>query len=675
MSAFTKTNKFTSLKLSFNGEIRRLPVHSQGMTYQGLLEKTLSVFPHLGPIQFSWVDDEKDTVVISSDAELAEALRIMACEKKGYLRFTVLSTAHPSSASSNQPSTSHSIREYGTITHAGVCCNECGASPVSGARFKCSGRENYDLCEPCEGFVSREPYPTLKIYHPDQYSAGLSVFLEEKGGPRRGTQFHRGITCNGCKTCNFKGPRFKCTKRHEFNLCQDCEVLDDHKHMMVKMYPQHSHMTVHIVADVLEESSLSGTTLPAATCHFRHSLYKRHGTNNAKAQHGNTSTRGAGWRKGKCKGKDSSNGKGRHCWDKSSIAAAAAKRARAKQEENDFLEDQLVEMCINATKQEQNSSPSETQMTPLKCSVGAHCWDRSSIAKAAAERARKLSLADYQRVYSTKPVAEESPPRQFPFLRKGSGRHNWDRFSSQELKNKAASRKMRRQRKSVIQEMGRVHDEKEDAHLEKSLLTMYHDSHVKNHNIDEKMSSGQSSGVIESKQGLKWVIEANNSHTGSVSKQAVKWVIAEDAPPQPPQRQSLALPLPTPHTIAKVSTGVNAAPPSAPSVPVDNIRAALTAKQDHLQRVIADQEKQVHKQQEEQKKQEKQQQVQGFNDEVSAWGHELEVLCDMGFSDLQQLVPLLKTHIPAPASTQQPGAPLCEEGLQQVVMSLLTGRN
>merc|ERR1712167_378536 len=100
-----------------------------------------------------------------------------------------------------------------------------------------------------------------------------------------------------------------------------------------------------------------------------------------------------------------------------------------------------------------------------------------------------------------------------------------------------------------------------------------------------------------------------------------------------------------------------------------DVLKALKAKQEHIQKVIADQEKgQQQKQQKQRKEQEQQERLQQekqFNDEVSAWGHELEVLCDMGFSDMQQLIPLLKTHIHDPASSQEPGAPLCEEGLQQ----------
>jgi hypothetical protein len=309
-----------------------------------------------------------------------------------------------------------------------------------------------------------------------------------------------------------------------------------------------------------------------------------------------------------------------------------------------------------------------------------------------------MSLDDYQWVQRATPGGEKPRPRQLPYLRKGCGRHNWDRFSPQELKNKADSSKIKRQRKGVIQEMLRLQEGKEDVHLEKSLLTMYHDSHIQSQRTNQSTASRLSSDITKGNQGLKWVVAASDADgkmgstkdhnqpqvTDSTFKKAVKWVITEESPPKPPKRPPVSL------SVASVSSGVSVPPPSAPPVAeVDRIKAALKAKQEHIQKVIVDQEKRLQKQHveqeekkkklqkqlEERKREEKLQQEKQFNDEVSAWGHELEVLCDMGFSNMQQLIPLLKTHVPTPASSLEPGAPLCEDGLQQVVMSLLAARN
>jgi hypothetical protein len=46
-----------------------------------------------------------------------------------------------------------------------IRCDECDVSPLVGYRYKCTVRENYDLCENCEKLTS-QPYPMMKIYDP-----------------------------------------------------------------------------------------------------------------------------------------------------------------------------------------------------------------------------------------------------------------------------------------------------------------------------------------------------------------------------------------------------------------------------------------------------------------------------------------------------------------------------
>jgi hypothetical protein len=64
-----------------------------------------------------------------------------------------------------------------------------------------------------------------------------------------------------------------------------------------------------------------------------------------------------------------------------------------------------------------------------------------------------------------------------------------------------------------------------------------------------------------------------------------------------------------------------------------------------------------------------------FDQDVSNWANELNVLSAMGFSDLDKLLPLLKTHVKVPAllrdknGNEDPGS---EAGLQAVVLALLS---
>eukprot|EP01016_Furgasonia_blochmanni_P006184 TRINITY_DN12471_c0_g1_i1.p1 TRINITY_DN12471_c0_g1~~TRINITY_DN12471_c0_g1_i1.p1 ORF type:complete len:564 (-),score=128.60 TRINITY_DN12471_c0_g1_i1:210-1817(-) len=52
-----------------------------------------------------------------------------------------------------------------SVVHEGVSCKQCGMSPIMGIRYKCSVREDYDLCEDCEEYLPAT-YAFLKIRHP-----------------------------------------------------------------------------------------------------------------------------------------------------------------------------------------------------------------------------------------------------------------------------------------------------------------------------------------------------------------------------------------------------------------------------------------------------------------------------------------------------------------------------
>jgi len=53
------------------------------------------------------------------------------------------------------------------VKHDGIGCSECQMMPIQGIRFKCSVRENYNLCEACEAKDSTG-HPMLKIRQPTQ---------------------------------------------------------------------------------------------------------------------------------------------------------------------------------------------------------------------------------------------------------------------------------------------------------------------------------------------------------------------------------------------------------------------------------------------------------------------------------------------------------------------------
>lgn len=51
--------------------------------------------------------------------------------------------------------------------HHGYTCDGCEVHPIRGIRYKCSKRDDYDLCEKCEAKMAKDlPYPMLKIREP-----------------------------------------------------------------------------------------------------------------------------------------------------------------------------------------------------------------------------------------------------------------------------------------------------------------------------------------------------------------------------------------------------------------------------------------------------------------------------------------------------------------------------
>lgn len=60
------------------------------------------------------------------------------------------------------PAPAAAPQSEGSVVHVGVTCDVCGVSPITGPRYKCTVRDNYDVCAAC--YESQlQPYPMLKI--------------------------------------------------------------------------------------------------------------------------------------------------------------------------------------------------------------------------------------------------------------------------------------------------------------------------------------------------------------------------------------------------------------------------------------------------------------------------------------------------------------------------------
>jgi len=168
MSMSMNTNTSVVIKLQYNQQIHRLRVNENECNYQSLQSHIHQIF---GPslmsgvmekrqqIQLQYEDDENDKISIASSLEFEEAKFILGKMKNGYLKFDVIVKEM-----TEKKVDGDDVEEVKEV-HEGVTCNECKISPIVGTRYKCTVREDYDLCSFCEHRVV-QPYPVVKVYSP-----------------------------------------------------------------------------------------------------------------------------------------------------------------------------------------------------------------------------------------------------------------------------------------------------------------------------------------------------------------------------------------------------------------------------------------------------------------------------------------------------------------------------
>lgn len=170
---------YSAIKLSLNNEVRRLTIYESVLTYQTLLETTLRLFPSLktckSEISFGWIDDEEDLIILSSEEELNEAVRIMESQNKSAVRFEIILSENDSTH----------LKQEGLLekaVHTKVTCDECGAHPILGVRYKCAIRKDYDLCSSCES-KQVQPYPMVKIYSTQHTPTAIYIAVNDEDFP------------------------------------------------------------------------------------------------------------------------------------------------------------------------------------------------------------------------------------------------------------------------------------------------------------------------------------------------------------------------------------------------------------------------------------------------------------------------------------------------------------
>eukprot|EP00640_Fibrocapsa_japonica_P002497 CAMPEP_0113934604 /NCGR_PEP_ID=MMETSP1339-20121228/1914_1 /TAXON_ID=94617 /ORGANISM="Fibrocapsa japonica" /LENGTH=280 /DNA_ID=CAMNT_0000936473 /DNA_START=31 /DNA_END=870 /DNA_ORIENTATION=- /assembly_acc=CAM_ASM_000762 len=222
-----------NVKFCFKDEVRRARVSNDVLSLVELKKHAHQLFGlNEDVIKLKYCDDDGELVTIGSDGELTEALSIVDRGEGKAFRVEVFnmgengSQANPTHATPMPMDTNEALsaagvaiaqavqtlpgvvfpvlqaaqaaacraldsevesstagsgpeqQEVSNVVHRGVTCDVCGVSPITGARFKCAVRDDFDLCQECEA-KDTSPHPYLKIKTPDQAPAAVLVVLNE----------------------------------------------------------------------------------------------------------------------------------------------------------------------------------------------------------------------------------------------------------------------------------------------------------------------------------------------------------------------------------------------------------------------------------------------------------------------------------------------------------------
>jgi hypothetical protein len=121
--------------------------------------------------------------------------------------------------------------------HFGYTCGECFQSPIREDRYTCTRRPDFNICAACET-ATVQPYPMTKIRFPESppQSPLTPPRPRAPSAPNSAARVHHGVTCGGCNQTPITGPRYKCSVRHNYDLCATCEASEPQPYPMVKFY-------------------------------------------------------------------------------------------------------------------------------------------------------------------------------------------------------------------------------------------------------------------------------------------------------------------------------------------------------------------------------------------------------------------------------------------------------
>jgi hypothetical protein len=244
------------VKLKFENDTRRITVNPD-FTFDSLVELATKLFQTTEKLSFKYQDEDSDFITISSDLELAEAIKVhQQLGKRGLFLHVFKDTApsNPPPASpapntinrvpeENMPWTSAfsqtGIQEFiQTLFRQGqVNFQELGAFfqslNLSPEKLNSQNLQN-TLDEVMKSFTnfqlsSQPPTPSQPQRRPSNGKEEVKESngkeeVKEEAKESSVKPIHRGILCDGCGKTPIEGKRFKCTVCPDYDLCDACKI-------------------------------------------------------------------------------------------------------------------------------------------------------------------------------------------------------------------------------------------------------------------------------------------------------------------------------------------------------------------------------------------------------------------------------------------------------------------
>jgi len=237
------------VKFQYKGDMRRATIDNP-LNWEETCNLVKSLFSLNEEFTLKYVDEDGDTITVSTDGEILEAFRYL---KDPILRFTVEEKISKDEKKTTNDSKVKEIdinlgelsplisqliesfcspdglqrkgcpfrrssRKDSCDIHHRVVCDGCDTSPIKGIRWKCTVCPDYDLCEQCQKNGIHSQHSFSKIEQPINYFGNSSTQVT-----------HRGIQCDSCKTFPIRGLRYKCETCQDYDLCDQCKQDGIHK--------------------------------------------------------------------------------------------------------------------------------------------------------------------------------------------------------------------------------------------------------------------------------------------------------------------------------------------------------------------------------------------------------------------------------------------------------------